>query len=80
VGLQVDPFPGSGEYDKKVHCCSVRMLIFTDKSQQNLRFFSVKVKNKNVNSQQYPSHTTQDIQSEMHSSCSDFALIMVRSK
>ena len=37
--FQEDPFPGSGESDKKVHCCSGKILIITDESQQNLRFF-----------------------------------------
>ena len=43
VEFHEDSLPGSGEPDKKVYYCSGRMLIITDKSQQNLRFFSVKV-------------------------------------
>jgi len=34
-----DPFPGIGEWDKKVHCCSGKELKMTDGSQQNLRWF-----------------------------------------
>ena len=35
---------------------------------------------KNVNSQKYPSHTSQDTQKKLHSSSSNFALIIDRSK
>ena len=39
VDFQEDPFPGKGESEKKVKCCSGKVMIITDGSQQNLRFF-----------------------------------------
>jgi len=39
VEFQETSFPGSGKSDKKIHCCSGRMLIIIDGSQQNLRCF-----------------------------------------
>jgi hypothetical protein len=37
MDFQEDPFPGNRESDKKVHCCTSKVLIITDEQQQNLR-------------------------------------------
>jgi len=81
VDYQQDPLPGSGESDKKLHSCSDKVLIISDGLQQNLRLFQWKsVKWKDVNFRKYPSHTRQGTQKKLHSSSSNFALIIHRSK
>jgi hypothetical protein len=39
MDFQEDPFPGNRESDKKVPCSTRKVLIITDGSQENLRWF-----------------------------------------
>ena len=76
VEFQEDPFPGSGESDKNVH----KMLIITDGSKKLTLVLAETCEVKNVNSEKYPSNRSQDTHSKLHSSSSDLALIIDRSK
>jgi hypothetical protein len=77
--VQEGPFPGNRESDKKVHCCSGKVLIITDGTKLTLCLAET-WEAKNVNYQKYPCNRMQDTQNKLHSSDSNLALIIDRSK
>jgi len=81
MDFQEGPFPGSQESDKKVHCCSSKLLIITDESQQKLTLvLAEKCEVGNVNSHKNPSKRNQDTQNKFHGFSRNLVLIIDRWK
>ena len=78
MDYQEDPLPGSRESEKKVHCCSGKVIIINKGSQKITLILAEKCEVKNVNFQKYTSNRSQDTQKNLHSSSSDWALIIGR--
>jgi hypothetical protein len=65
-GLFWCSFVGSLKFDRKVHCCSRKVLTVTDGSQKNLTLCLAETGEvKNVNSQKYP-FNSQGTQKQLH--------------